>query len=156
MRARSGQHSQGVRCEAQGRWGGGEGLDICPSPVAYVGERRANRRGRHTPRRGERSAGLTYSIDRVEAIWVVAHRGKLCREGGWGYLEGIGLIAGDVAHNSDHAELTSANNAMHLQIMVLYLGLDNLALLGAVTPCHTLLQKGLQGCSQNCLCHLPG
>ena len=77
-----------------------------------------------------------------------------CWGGGGGYLEGVGLIGGDVTHNSDHAELTGANNAVHLQVMVLYLGLGDLALLGAVTPCHTLLQKGLQGCSQNGLCRL--
>ena len=100
--------------------------------------------------------GLHSQDVRCEGQRLGGGGGEATREGGWGYLEGIGLIAGDVAHNSDHAKLTGANNAMHLQIMVLYLGLGNLALLGAVTPCHTLLQKGLQGCSQNCLCHLPG
>ena len=70
-------------------------------------------------------------------------------------LKGIGLVGGHVAHNPDHAKLTGAHNAVHLQVTVLYLGLGNQALLGAVMLCHTLLQQGLQGCSQNCLCYLP-
>lgn len=80
--------------------------------------------------------------------WLVA-----TGAGGGAHLEGIGLVGGDVAHNPDHAKLASAHNAMHLQVMILNLGLGDLALLGAVALCHALLQKGLQGCAQNCLCY---
>ncbi len=72
------------------------------------------------------------------------------------YLESICLVGRDMAHNPDHAELAGAHNAVHLQVMVLNLGLCNLALLGVVAPCHALLQQGLEGCAQNSLCNFLG
>ena len=72
------------------------------------------------------------------------------------YLESIGLVGRDMAHNPDHAKLAGTHDAVHLQVLVLNLGLCHLALLGVVAPCHALLQQGLEGCAQNSLCDFLG
>jgi len=61
-----------------------------------------------------------------------------------------------MAYNPNHAKLARTHNAVHLQVMVLNLGLCNLALLGVVAPRHALLQQGLEGYAQNSLCNFLG
>ena len=58
-----------------------------------------------------------------------------------------------MTYNADHAKLTSPHNTLHFQIVILNLGFGNLAFLQVVAPHHALLQQGLQGSSQNCLCN---